>query len=369
MGEAALTRIDESVSAIVAEQLRPIARSIDEDGRYPREILEQLGAAGAYAHHTRAFGTGSRGLIDAINAMADVGETCLSTAFCMWCQDALAWYLDQSDNPVPRKHYLADVATGRQLGGTGLSNPMKFFSEIEPLALKGVRAPGGYRVTGRLPWVSNLEGGHLFASIFALETDANRKLMAVFRAGNEGVTLARNAHFIALEGTATYTVLLRNVFVADDDILSEDVSRYVPRIRQGFVLLQIGMGLGLARGVARLMREDGPSRRNAAHLPLNAEQIEARADDLAERVAAHVHDGVERPDRRAFLNVLATRLDASYLAIEAAQAGMLQFGARGYLRHSEPERRLREAQFVAIVTPSVKHITTELARDELLTGE
>jgi len=28
----------------------------------------------------------------------------------------------------------------------------------------------------------------------------------------------------------------------------------------------------------------------------------------------------------------------------------------------EPARRLREAQFVAIVTPSVKHITTELAR-------
>ena len=50
------------------------------------------------------------------------------------------------------------------------------------------------------------------------------------------------------------------------------------------------------------------------------------------------------------------------LALEAAQAGMLQLGARGYLEGAEAFRRLREAQFVAIVTPSVKHITTELAR-------
>ena len=41
---------------------------------------------------------------------------------------------------------------------------------------------------------------------------------------------------------------------------------------------------------------------------------------------------------------------------------MLQFGARGYLEGAEPFRRLREAQFVAIVTPSVKHVTEELAR-------
>jgi hypothetical protein len=41
---------------------------------------------------------------------------------------------------------------------------------------------------------------------------------------------------------------------------------------------------------------------------------------------------------------------------------MLQFGARGYLAGSEPARHLREAQFVAIVTPSVKHILAELAK-------
>jgi alkylation response protein AidB-like acyl-CoA dehydrogenase len=89
--------------------------------------------------------------------------------------------------------------------------------------------------------------------------------------------------------------------------------------------------------------------------------LQKRVADLEERVKQHVRD-VEEPDRASFLNVLRTRLEVSWLALEAAQAVMIAFGARGYLIGSEPARRLREAQFVAIVTPSVKHILTELAK-------
>lgn len=349
----------ETVSSIVARTLKPLARAIDEDGLYPSQILRSLGQAGAFSRHAASAGPGD--LPGAIEAMAQVGTACLSTAFCIWCQDALVWYLDRADNPAPRARHLAAVASGEVLGGTGLSNPMKSFSGLEPLALKGVRVAGGWRVSGRLPFVSNLGDGHLFASIFAEELKPDRKVMALFRAGADGVALAHNAHFIALEGTATYTVLVRDAFVPDDDVLSDDAGQFVPRIRSGFVLLQAGMALGIARGAIDMMRADGPGRRLAAYLPLGPDAIEARAAALTDRLAGHVR-AVEDPDSEAFREVLRTRLDLSYLALEAAQSAMLQFGARGYLVGSEPARRLREAQFVAIVTPSVKHILSELSR-------
>ena len=44
------------------------------------------------------------------------------------------------------------------------------------------------------------------------------------------------------------------------------------------------------------------------------------------------------------------------------QAGALQAGAAGYIAGSDVHRRQREALFVGILTPSIKHITTELAR-------
>jgi alkylation response protein AidB-like acyl-CoA dehydrogenase len=352
-----------TVSSVIAEELRPLVQRIDVEGFYPAQVLRNLGLAGAYSHHTAAVGTGPAGIAAAVEAMADVGASCLSTAFCMWCQDALVWYLDRADNPAPRAKYLRGVAAGNVLGGTGLSNPMKALAGFEPLALKGRRVAGGYRVSGRLPFVSNIDEGHPFAAIFAIEDAADRCAMAVFESGRDGVSLARNAHFIALEGTATCSVQMRDVFVPEEDVLSDDAGRFVPRIRKGFVLLQAGMALGIARGAASAMRHDGPGGRLAQHLPLGPNAIDERARALTERIAGHLRT-IEEPDRASFLDVLHTRLDLTWLALEAAQASVLQHGARGYLIGAEPARRLREAQFVAIVTPSVKHITTELARGE-----
>ncbi len=355
---AASARIAESappeVAGIVSARLRPRLAAIDA-GEYPADILRALGAAGAYGHH--ADGT-AVGLLAAIDAMTEAGQACLSTAFCMWCQDALVWYLARGEEDGPRRH-LAALASGAALGGTGLSNPMKAFSGIEPLALQGERAGSGYRVRGRLPWVSNLGPGHRFAGILALPD--GRRVMGVFEAGTDAVSIAANARFVALEGTGTYTVMIRDAHLSEADVVTHDAAAFVPRIRNGFVLLQTGMGLGLARGVAALMRADARGRTSAASLPLGPEAIEARADALRVRVAAAA-EAQAATDRATFLETLRLRLDVSWLALEAAQSAMLQAGARGYLEGAEAFRRLREAQFVAIVTPSVKHITTELAR-------
>ena len=42
-------------------------------------------------------------LLAAIDAMTEAGQACLSTAFCMWCQDALVWYLARGDEAGPRR--------------------------------------------------------------------------------------------------------------------------------------------------------------------------------------------------------------------------------------------------------------------------
>jgi alkylation response protein AidB-like acyl-CoA dehydrogenase len=346
-----------TIGSVVA-MLRPLVRRIDEEGFYPAEAMQQLGAAGAFRPHADASGSG---LVAAIDAMAEVGATCISTAFCMWCQDALVWYLANTPNAAARERYLGDVASGRQLGGTGLSNPMKALAGIEPVALKGVRVDGGYRISGRLPFVSNIENDHLFAGIFRIEGSDERLGMAVFRAGHNNVALAHNAHFIALEGTATYSVLIRDAFVPNEDVLSDDARDFVAGIRKGFVLLQAGFGIGAARGAARSMREDPIGRRLGAQLPLGPDIIDARCDALTARITTLCNEP-QPTDRAQFLEVLRTRLAVSWLALEAAQSAMLQFGARGYLTGSEPARRLREAQFVALITPSIKHILAELAK-------
>ena len=59
--------------------------------------------------------------------------------------------------------------------------------------------------------------------------------------------------------------------------------------------------------------------------------------------------------------VVELRLEAGDASVAAAHAAMLHCGARGYLMSHRAQRRLREAYFVAIVTPATKQLRKMLA--------
>ena len=367
MSEAALRDAPASpgldrLRAVVAAELAPITHEIDHGGVYPARAMRALGAAGLYGHHLRA--TAAQPSIGAaVEAMAAVSETCMSAGFCTWCQDASGWYLEQSDNAALRESLQPGLASGVQMGGTGLSNPMKSLSGIEGFKLRGQRVPGGYEVSGVLPWVSNLGDGHLFGTVF--EAGEGHRVMAMIRCGQPGVSLKQNAHFVALEGTGTYSVLFRRAFIADGQLLADPLGDMVRRIKAGFILLQTGMGLGVIQACVDLMREanvtHGGSNR---YLPRQAGNF---ADELAvlRREIARLAETPLEQAPEYLRAVLQVRLLVSELTLEAGQSALMHAGARGYIQGSPVNRRIREGHFVAIITPSIRHLRQELSKPEL----
>jgi hypothetical protein len=54
------------------------------------------------------------------------------------------------------------------------------------------------------------------------------------------------------------------------------------------------------------------------------------------------------------------RLRTAELALRAAQSALLHSGAKGFITTCAPQRRMREAMFFAILTPSIEHLRKEL---------
>ena len=67
------------------------------------------------------------------------------------------------------------------------------------------------------------------------------------------------------------------------------------------------------------------------------------------------------PDPGYWRQVIETRLAAGETSVAAAHGAMLHCGARGYVSTGAAQRRLREAYFVAIVTPATKQLRKMLA--------
>ena len=341
------------------KKLASQVKCIDE-GEYPHEFMAQIGSLGGFAQTVPTEYGGMAGEVKtALQVIETVSETCLSTGFISWCQIATAWYVQNGESEYLKQEILPDIATGNAMAGTGLSNPMKHFAGIEKIALTATKTNGGYQVNGMLPWVSNLGKGHYLA-IAAKIADTDDYMMAVVKEDFPGLAFKCNAHFIGLEGTGTYSCVFRDVFVPDEWVLAAPCEAYVNRIKPGFILTQVGMGLGLVQSCLELIgRSNRQLGKINCFLDDCVEDIDRdlkiarfKAYDLADEIVNQQN----KLDSDYLAAVIQSRLTASELSLRASQAAMLHAGARAYLSGSPQERKLREAYFVAIVTPAIKQL-------------
>lgn len=365
---------EESLGAIrevIAAQLKPKVLDIDLKAEYPEEFLRALGRAGGFRGAVDAeFGGNELGLKHVIQVMEEVSKECMSSGFLVWCQTACARYIQLSNNAWVKKEFLPRIAAGELLVGTGLSNTIKSCDNIEEYRLSAKRVDGGYIVNGVLPWVSNLGQDHYFATGCPVrnEDGSNEGLVFILvDCQQAGFKLVDCAHFIGLDGTRTLACQFKEVFVPDNMVLAQpdESAAYVKRIKPGMILAQMGMGLGLIDACGKLMAQ---SNRTLAHvnqyLDDQFEDIESALEEGRAATYALADEVQQGPVADRTLDILKLRLAGGELSVRAAHAAMLHQGAKGYLVRNAAQRRLREAYFVAIVTPATKHLRREIARIE-----
>ena len=348
-----------AIGAHIEKNLTPLVADIDQ-GLYPAEFLQQLGDLGGFAATIPAQDGGlGLTLAEQLYIIADVGKVCGATAFVTWCQAVSAWYLSRTPNAAVREQYLVDVASARLLCGTGMSNTVKHLAGIEKMHLKAKRDGDSYIVNGILPWVSNIEHQHLLIVCAQLE-DSGYVMFAV-KTNQTGLKLQDCPTFSGMEGTKTLNIRFNNVIIETASVLAhpEQFADYVATIKPGFILMQAGMGFGVAEASLETIRQC-----NRTHAHVNQflddqdSELAVRLDALktqANQLSTQIHN-----DSAAYVDVLKLRAQASELGLDAANSAALHAGARGYLMRHPAQRRMREAIFVAIVTPALKHLRKEI---------
>jgi alkylation response protein AidB-like acyl-CoA dehydrogenase len=154
---------------------------------------------------------------------------------------------------------------------------------------------------------------------------------------------------------------MRDVVIPDSLIIADPADEYVKRIRAGFVLLQAGMAFGLIRDCIRLMEQTkGPLGHVNKYLDVQPEPLAEQLMAMEAAVARLAATPFET-DPAYWRAVIEARLVAGEASVTAAHAAMLHCGARGYVANAAAQRRLREAYFVAIVTPATKQLRKMLA--------
>jgi alkylation response protein AidB-like acyl-CoA dehydrogenase len=329
---------------LLARELKPKVRAIDREGMYPEAFLKQLGRRGFYRGGNRHPSAITLHLIEQISSV------CGSTAFSVWCHTNAIHFIRISHNEYLKRHVLPSLEGGEFLGGTGLSNAMKYYAGLEPLRLKAERIPGGYSVNGILPYVSNLGPDHWFGAI--VELSDRQRIMALIPCHVPGLTLEQREQFLGLNGTATFACKFSNVTIPDQWVLAEQADAFVKSIRTFLVGNQIGLALGIIHESIAAMKKQLDKQDEAnRHIRIQPEELEHKWNMLRKDTYT-----ILEKDGETWGDLMQIRLAGAYLAIEAAQGELFHTGSSGYLAQSSASRRLREAYFMALLTPAVKHL-------------
>lgn len=354
IGQDRLSRID----GIADRHLKPHVKRIDEEAFYPGDYLRELGRQGLLPEPGLDERDAVRAGVPVVRATA---RRCVTTGFVLWCHLAAMTYVRSGGSDGLRRSVLPRLADGSLIGGTGLSNPMKFYAGLDKLYLRAERSGGGYVVHGTLPLVSNLGDDHWFGIV----ADAgDRRIAAFVPCAAPGLKRTEQIGFIGLNGSATYSCRFDGVAVRPEWLLTEDADEWVRRIRTTFVLYQVPLALGLIEASAEAVRGmcgkqggcNAYQRVQFADLEQDLASLQERLDRLVDGPADAGDAGSNRwPD------VVRLRLDAVYAALRAAQTAMLHVGSPGYKAGSDASRRLREAYFLANLTPTVRQLEKMIA--------
>lgn len=341
--------------------LRTHAAALHESDAQGDALLEQLGRAGLFGIAVpTALGGGGQVPHQAVQAIAEVAEHSLTAAFVLWAQRAFIDYLCVSDNHAARERWLPGLLGGTLAGATGLSNAMKFLSQLEPLQVQEQSGEGGARqVTGRMPWVTNLRrAGFVVAAAVQPAQAGAQPIIVALESSSAGLRRSDDLDLLGLRGSNTAAIALESVAVPAYSVLAEESLGFLKRARPMFLSLQCGMSIGLIRAALRAAEQVGAAR----------EVLQPRITRVWEVLETQWQLLREGLDSGQFVQDAAAlfhiRLTLAALVQEAIQLELQGSGGRAYLRSHLPDfgRRLQESAFVPVVTPSLTQLQGELLR-------
>jgi alkylation response protein AidB-like acyl-CoA dehydrogenase len=349
---------DESVSAELAAWLELHADALDTDPARAADLLPQLTQAGlARIGVPHAWGGSGGTIADAIAAIATLARHSLTAAFVLWGHRTFIEYLVQSDNEALRERWLPALLAGDIAGATGLSNAMKYLSRIESLQMRASRSEPGWSLSGNLPWITNLRPqGFVVAAAFEHLDGAPPSIFAIPHDA-PGVARGADLDLVAMRASHTAALTLNGTVLDAASRIAGDARAFLLRVRPAFLGLQCGMSVGLAqRSLAEVAAASVGAR---AAIQAEAADVEARLGQQTKQLLGGVLDGTFGDEPAALfelrISLAKTVEDAVALEVQAS-------GGCGYLHGTGgTARRVREAAFVPIVTPSLVQLKAQLA--------
>ena len=347
-----------TVREFADSEVKPLARELDETGRFPRETFRKAAELGltAVALPESAGGAGFDHISYSI-VMEEISRVCASTGTILSVQNSL--YCDpvhRFGSEVQKNKFLLPFARGEKIGCYALTEPQAG-SNAAALATRAVRRGDCYIVNGAKAWITN--GGVADAALVYVKTnpEAGEKGISalLIERGAPGFKVGKEEKKMGIHATACTELSFNDCQVPVENRLGNEGEGYKIAMMtlDGGRIGIAAQATGIAQGAFDAALAYAQQRQAFGHPIADFQAIQFMLADMATEIDAArllVRKAAWKQDTGARFSMEASiaKLFASELATRAAHKAMQIHGGYGYSHEYPVERMYRDARITEI---------------------
>ncbi len=350
--------VQSTVREWATTRLLPLAAEMDRTGRYPPELLHELGEMGLMGVFVpETYSGGGMDMVSYCIVVEEIARAEAALAAVLSVNNSLDCYpLLAFGTEHQKRTYLVDLARGRKVGCYCLTEPTAG-SDAASLRTTARDAGDHWVLNGTKIFVTNgVEADVLIVYARSEEAPGSRGISAfIAERGDPGLTVGKVEHKLGIRASSTCEIVLEDCRLPKDRLLGER--------GKGFHIALAtldGGRIGIAAqalGIARAAMEDAiayaKERRQFGRPIAEFQATQWKIADMATRIragrlltyrAAWIRDQGRPYTREASM----AKLFASETAMWAATQAVQIYGGYGYIQDYPVERHFRDAKITEL---------------------
>jgi butyryl-CoA dehydrogenase len=360
-------------------ELAPIAKEIDEEGRFPWEAVEKMGRLNFFGMQApRSYGGAEIDSISYCLVIEEISRVCAAMGLTLAVHNSVAVYpLSQFGNEEQKAKFLPSLAAGEKIGAFCLTEP-NAGSDAMAIESRAIRDGDSYVVNGNKIFVTN--GGVadtliLFVSVNPDDVKKGFSAILVER-GTPGFEVGLLENNCGVRANPVSSIVLTDCRVPTANLLGREGDGFKIAMagldtgRVGIAAQAVGIGQGALDAALKYAKERIQfrvpiARHQAIQMMLADMGTMVEAARLLTLQAAHIRDQKgELSGPSAMAKLFAAR-SASKVASMAVQI----HGGYGYSKDYPVERYFRDARATEIYEGTNEIQQIVIARELLKRGE
>jgi len=350
--------LQRSVRDFAAAEVKPIARELDETGRFPLEIVRKAGELGLTGVCVaEKYGGAGMDHVSYSVAIEEIARVCGSTSVILSVQNSLyCASVETYGTEEQKQKLLVPFARGEKIGCYALTEPQAG-SNAAALATRAVRQGDRYVVNGSKAWITN--GAAADAAIVYVNTAPEKGekgiTALVIEKGTPGFVVGKEEKKLGIHATACAGLAFADCEVPVANRIGEEGQGY----KIALSLLdggRVGIGsqaVGIAQGAFEAALDYARQRQAFGHPIAEFQAIQFMLADMATEIDAArllVRRAAWKQDSggRFSMEAASAKLFASEMATRVAHKAIQIHGGNGYSSEYPVERAYRDARITEI---------------------